>query len=149
MWTRRVYGNSAGSQIRLCFLISTKVMFKNWTYKSLYWVHLLCNNFNRLPLRNCAITTAWVMRQSSDNEKLEEQKKTCMLAGKIWNVQPYVYDPWSGRPLTKMIRLTKKSQNYRYHLRDLAGLSYCSPKTSSSSTPTFLINQTPVRNFLV
>ena len=95
MWTRRVYGNSAGSQIRLCFLISTKVMFKNWTYKSLYWVHLLCNNFNRLLLRNSAITTAWVMRQSSDNEKLEEQKKTFMLAGKIWNVQPLLFSIWS------------------------------------------------------
>ena len=38
------------------------------------------NKFNSLPSRSSAITTAWVMRQSSDNEKLEKQKKNIKLS---------------------------------------------------------------------
>ena len=150
MWTIRVCRNPEPNSFNV------SLSAQNWCWQiertsSLHWVHLLCgNDFNRLPSRNSAITIAWVMRQSSDNEKLKKQRKTCMFQySKTWNVQPSLFSIWSsGRPVTKVIRLTKKSQNYGYHLRDLAGLSHCPRKTSSSSTPTFLINQTPVRNSL-
>ena len=52
------------AEFLLCFFIST-----DWTdveklnAQVVYTEYiLLCNNFNRLPSRNSAITTAWVMR---------------------------------------------------------------------------------------
>ena len=56
----------------------TDVTILNVKVVRVHWVHLLCNNFNSLPSSSSAIITAWVIRQSSNNEKLEKQKKSCM-----------------------------------------------------------------------
>ena len=125
-WNKRIYRDPEPKSF-------VSLSAQNGKVVRVHWVHLLCNNFNSLPSSSSAIITAWVIRQSSNNEKLEKQKKSCMsVVSKPWDVQPSLFAIWSsGRPLTKVIRLTKKSQNYRYHL-DLADLSYSSPKTSSS-----------------
>ena len=77
-WKKWVYRDPEPKSFMSLYQPKTDVKILNVKVVRVHWVHLLCNNFHSLPSSSSAIITAWVMRQSSNNEKLEKQKKSCM-----------------------------------------------------------------------
>ena len=75
---RWVYRDPEPNSFMSLYQQKTDVKILNVKVVRVHWVHLLCNNFDSLPSSSSAIITAWVIRQSSNNEKLEKQKKTCI-----------------------------------------------------------------------
>ena len=77
-WKKWVYRDPEPNSFMSLYQHKTDVKILNVKVVRVHWVHLLCNNFHSLPSSSSAIITAWVMRQFSNNEKLEKQKKSCM-----------------------------------------------------------------------
>ena len=130
-WKKWVYRDPEPNSFMSLYQHKTDVKILNVKVVRVHWTHLLCNNFNSLPSSSSAIITAWVIRQFSNNEKAGETEEIMYVSSKPWDVQHSLFRPVVL--LQKWSDLQKKSQNCRYHLRHLAGLSYSSPKTSSSS----------------
>ena len=90
-WKKWVYRDPEPNSFMSLYQHKTDVKILNVKVVRVHWTHLLCNNFNSLPSSSSAIITAWVMRQSSNNEKLEKQKSWSSLmyvSSKPWDVQP-------------------------------------------------------------
>lgn len=86
-----VYRNPEPNSFMSLYQHKTDVKILNVKVVRVHWAHLLCNNFNSLPSSSSAIITAWVIRQFSNNEKLEKQKSWSSLmyvSSKPWDVQP-------------------------------------------------------------
>ena len=90
-WKKWVYRDPEPNSFMSLYQHKTDVKILNVKVVRVHWAHLLCNNFNKLPSSSSAIIPAWVIRQSSNNEKLEKQKSWSSLmyvSSKPWDVQP-------------------------------------------------------------
>lgn len=90
-WKKWVYRDPEPNSFVSLYQHKTDVKILNVKVVRVHWAHLLCNNFNSLPSSSSAIITAWVIRQFSNNEKLEKQKSWSSLmyvSSKPWDVQP-------------------------------------------------------------